>query len=457
MKLKSSSLRPPTKFTVYLEVTLILTTNFLVSYFRFGRDWSAVFFEYPGQPKIFIYPIIWFFGMYSAHAWERSYILKGISLYTCVVDAAWRSLLIFTCFVFFINFPISRIWLALNIIATASILLIFRLTIRNFFLRKVNYESDMNFLYIGTSDSKTRDIIEFEANYSFIPSIEIMHPNYMDDPGAWLEKYKNKLCSSHFYGVIVGFEQIPDSTILKLIADIERDKITDFLVTSKISPLISRIEIDENPSFMRVREVSLVSSGALIKRLFDIIFSASMMLILSPLYILIWLLIKISSPGPILYVDKRVGQNGKLFKFPKFRSMYEGSDKERLQILGRPDEGMTERYKDDPRITPIGRVIRRWSLDELPQFYCVLIGTMSVVGPRPVLQQELVQIKQKEQIRFIAKPGLTGLWQVTGRKEVLWEDRMLRDISYVENWSPSRDIVLILRTIKVIFTGYGAH
>mgnify|MGYP000917991532 CR=1 FL=1 len=136
--------------------------------------------------------------------------------------------------------------------------------------------------------------------------------------------------------------------------------------------------------------------------------------------------------------------------------MYVGADQERGSVLGRPDKNMFDRYKKDPRITPFGRFIRRWSLDELPQFWCVLIGTMSVVGPRPILKDELSQIPDAFQIRFLAKPGLTGLWQVTGRKEVPWEERMLRDVIYIDNWNLSLDLVLIAKTANAIVKGNGA-
>jgi lipopolysaccharide/colanic/teichoic acid biosynthesis glycosyltransferase len=207
---------------------------------------------------------------------------------------------------------------------------------------------------------------------------------------------------------------------------------------------------------VRIRESTLVAGGAVVKRFFDVLFTLIVLVLISPLMFVIAVIIKATSKGPVLYVDQRIGKNGQLFTFPKFRSMYEAADKERLAILGRPDEKMIDRYKSDPRITPFGRFIRRWSLDELPQFWCVLIGTMSVVGPRPVLREELSQITGEYQLRFLAKPGLTGLWQVTGRKEVPWNERMLRDIVYVDNWSMSFDLVLIGKTIGAVVKGNGA-
>jgi lipopolysaccharide/colanic/teichoic acid biosynthesis glycosyltransferase len=172
---------------------------------------------------------------------------------------------------------------------------------------------------------------------------------------------------------------------------------------------------------------------------------------------MITIAIKINSRGSILYTQQRLGQDGKLFIFPKFRTMKPGSDEIRLEVLGRPDVDMAQRYKNDPRITSVGRLIRRFSLDELPQLWCVLIGTMSLVGPRPILPQEEVQLGDIHFRRHIAKPGLTGIWQVSGRKDTTWEERMAFDVKYVQEWSLALDLILIMRTFRAIISGKGSY
>ena len=137
--------------------------------------------------------------------------------------------------------------------------------------------------------------------------------------------------------------------------------------------------------------------------------------------------------------------------------MRQGSDAFRLDIVGRPDEGMSERYKSDPRITRVGRVLRRFSLDELPQLWCVLKGSMSLVGPRPILPEEAPQLGDFHFRRQIAKPGLTGIWQVSGRKDTSWEERMALDIKYVQDWSLALDLILIAKTIRAIISGEGSY
>jgi hypothetical protein len=137
--------------------------------------------------------------------------------------------------------------------------------------------------------------------------------------------------------------------------------------------------------------------------------------------------------------------------------MRPGADTQRLEILGRPDEEMAERYRNDPRVTRVGRILRRFSLDELPQLWCVLVGTMSLVGPRPILPEEASQLGDFHFRRQLAKPGLTGIWQVSGRKDTTWEERMVFDIKYVQDWSIGLDIILIARTFKAVLSGKGSY
>lgn len=219
----------------------------------------------------------------------------------------------------------------------------------------------------------------------------------------------------------------------------------------------SRMRVIPGTTYFRVIQSALSDSGRTIKRIVDILGSLIALTCLLPVFAATALLIKITSKGPVLYWSKRVGQDNSVIDFPKFRSMYVGADLERKAVLGEDLQEIKNSYRTDPRITPFGRFIRRWSIDETPQFFSVLKGEMSLVGPRPVLIEELDLIPPDFHFRFIAKPGLTGLWQISGRKEVDWIDRMHQDVAYVENWTLSNDILLILRTAGAIISGRGAY
>jgi lipopolysaccharide/colanic/teichoic acid biosynthesis glycosyltransferase len=141
----------------------------------------------------------------------------------------------------------------------------------------------------------------------------------------------------------------------------------------------------------------------------------------------------------------------------KFRSMIVGAETLREAVIGDPDEGIYDRLRTDPRVTRVGAGLRRWSLDELPQLLNVVAGSMSLVGPRPMLPDELRLLGDADHRRHLTKPGLTGLWQISGRKDVSWADRMRLDLHYIEHWSIALDLIIILKTLKAVLTGRGAY
>lgn len=189
----------------------------------------------------------------------------------------------------------------------------------------------------------------------------------------------------------------------------------------------------------------------------DSVAAAMLLVVLLPLMAVIALAIKATSRGPVFYTQPRIGRGGEHFDFIKFRTMVPDADKLRAQVLGVPDDEMTQRYRTDPRITPVGRVLRRWSVDELPQLINVIRTEMSLVGPRPLLPEEVDLLAPHHHHRHACRPGLTGLWQVSGRKETSWEERMKLDIEYVRHRSLTLDLAIIIRTIRVVFRGEGAY
>jgi lipopolysaccharide/colanic/teichoic acid biosynthesis glycosyltransferase len=206
---------------------------------------------------------------------------------------------------------------------------------------------------------------------------------------------------------------------------------------------------------LHLEEPRLTGPQALLKRGTDILISCVGLLLLAPVMLAIGLVIRATSSGPAIFVQERVGRAGRVYRLVKFRTMYTGSHELRGDVLGSV-AGDPESYKSDPRITNIGRFLRRWSLDELPQLWNVLLGDMSLVGPRPMLIEELPLLGTSDHRRHLTKPGMTGLWQVAGRKEVAWSERMQMDLRYVENWSPTLDLVILVKTVKAVAVGKGA-
>lgn len=187
------------------------------------------------------------------------------------------------------------------------------------------------------------------------------------------------------------------------------------------------------------------------KRLFDIVAATCGIVILSPLMIIIAVLIKTEDHGPVFYKQVRVGKNGKTFKMYKFRSMFVNADKMLDRLKDQNDvDGPMFKMKDDPRVTKIGHFIRKHSLDELPQFFNVLIGDMSLVGPRPPLPSEVAKYREYDKQRLYVTPGCTGLWQATERNEVGFDEMVQLDIKYIQRASFMFDLWIIGKTIKII-------
>ena len=196
----------------------------------------------------------------------------------------------------------------------------------------------------------------------------------------------------------------------------------------------------------------------ILKRGFDLVFSISLIILLSPLFLAIGIAVLISSGWPVFYSQKRVGLNGKTFKFYKFRSMIKDADKivDEVENIHGSDH-VIFKNREDPRVTPVGRILRKYSLDELPQFLNVMNNSMSVVGPRPALPSEVSIYNSIYERRLIAKPGITGPWQISGRSDLDLRTSVALDLNYLINWSFTRDLWIIVSTVGAVFKGKGAY
>jgi lipopolysaccharide/colanic/teichoic acid biosynthesis glycosyltransferase len=209
----------------------------------------------------------------------------------------------------------------------------------------------------------------------------------------------------------------------------------------------------------RLLWLSVVTGARFIKRMVDICVSAGGLVALSPIFAAVAIAIKATDRGPIFFWQTRVGQWGQEFPFPKFRSMVANAEKIREALAGKNDHatGVTFKMKKDPRITWIGRIIRKLSIDELPQLWCVLNGEMSLVGPRPPLPKEVARYTLTDRRRLDAKPGLTCIWQVSGRSDIPFDRQVVLDVMYIESQSFWLDILLLIKTIPAVLLGRGAY
>lgn len=287
---------------------------------------------------------------------------------------------------------------------------------------------------------------------------------------AFLEKHP------YIDEMIVADSELPSNKVLPLLAISEEYNITFRLVPNLFEVKSTNVEVETLAAvpIIGYRRTSLTGWAGVLKRTFDILASGLALIILSPIFLLLAILIKLDSPGPIFYRHKRLGYRKQHFYLYKFRSMrpefctgddYKGKTEDEVfaKDLHRPELAKAFkvefklRAEDDPRVTRFGRLLRKTSLDELPQFYNVFTGQLSLVGPRPIVDAELERYGEYRHRLFIVKPGVTGLWQVSGRSDMPYKERVKLDMYYIENWSLWNDVVILIKTFFVMLFRKNAY
>ena len=219
-----------------------------------------------------------------------------------------------------------------------------------------------------------------------------------------------------------------------------------------------RFYLEAHMAQQKLRAQWLTYGGDTLKRAFDVLVSSILLILLTPFLLLIALAVWVEDGGSILFAQTRVGQFGRLFKMYKIRSMCPDADQKLKDLLGKNQqkEGITFKLKDDPRMTRVGKWLRKYSFDELPQLYNVLIGDMSLVGPRPPVPREVAMYRLSDRRRLAAKPGITCIWQISGRSEIDFSGQVGLDVGYIETQSFWRDLKILVMTIPAVLSGKGA-
>lgn len=236
-------------------------------------------------------------------------------------------------------------------------------------------------------------------------------------------------------------------------------KTTDADLNVLLSELIGRTRDGWKARLRRRMWLLTVTGTYRVKRFIDLFFSTLGLLVLSPLFIVLAVLIKLTSKGPIVFSQYRVGRYGRHFRFYKFRSMYIDAEQRKAELLAQNQsaDGVIFKMKNDPRITPVGRWLRKLSLDELPQLINVFLGDMSLVGPRPPVPSEVREYSLEDRKRLNVVPGITCLWQISGRSEIPFHEQVRLDKAYIRNHGFWSDTLILLKTIPAILTGRGAY
>lgn len=260
--------------------------------------------------------------------------------------------------------------------------------------------------------------------------------------------------------VIITLPWMYHRKIMGIVRDCERRNVRARIVPDLFQMSLTQVNVEDlgGVPLIGVRTVSISKGALLVKRLIDVTVAVVGLLLCAPLFGLIALAIRLDSPGPVIFRQTRVGLRGRHFEMYKFRSMHVGAQEQQdmLADLNEAD-GPIFKIRDDPRLTRVGRFLRRLSLDELPQLVNVLRGEMSLVGPRPPIPAEVEKYQEWHKKRLEAPPGMTGLWQVSGRSRLPFDEMVLLDIYYIENWSLWLDFKILMRTIPKVLLGEGAY
>ena len=440
-----------------------------LSFEYFFKPFFDIFFLYLVISTIFAF-VFQYNNLYKINV-----ILNKASHLTSVIKSLFFGILtvIVLSFIFkYFEVFYSRLTLFTFSIIYLAFLFIIRVEIlRNVFLKLRNKQFKRNFIIIGAGKSgkllATKIILEDSMGINIIGFIDD-NKNIGEDIVAGkkvlgtINQIQIIIKQNKVDEILVVMDNVSYDRLLEVI-DICKELEVNVRLTSELFDIVTKkVSTEKYADFPVVDVSSRINRrfNLIFKRAFDILTSIIGLILLSPIFLSIAILVKLSSPGPIFFYQERIGREGRAFKFYKFRSMFvsNGEDEERRNMMLdfiKNDFGNGKKVIDEARVTKIGRIIRKTSLDELPQLFNVIKGDMSLVGPRPCLPYEFENYASWQKRRVNVLPGCTGVWQVTGRSSVSFKDSIVLDLYYINNMSPWLDLQILLKTIPVMLFARG--
>jgi len=409
--------------------------------------------------------IIFLVNLYSAGCYDMRHIGTGVDETKRIIRGATNAFLIFGTLSFILKREPSRFVLFIGFVVGLGLLIAGRkVLLSRLFMSRSKGQYLQHTLILGSKKyaEDMAKILTSNSRFGYHVSGYLEIKSSLSPAGeiAWLDTLDQRIENDAITVVLIEDTEETNQKLLNAVSWHLNDKEIDVLIAmSFVEALGPRLDLSFHHELpvMYLDEPKLSPSERAIKRILDVVLATVAVIIFLPVMLIISIGILATNGRPIIYSQERVGLSGKKFRFIKFRTMVVGADSMRADVLGTPDEEMTQRYKSDPRIYPLGKFLRRFSLDELPQLFSVIAGNMSLVGPRPLLVEELTLLGEEDNRRHLTKPGLTGLWQVSGRKETSWNERIQLDLHYVHNWSIGLDIGILLKTVRVVVTGHGSY
>ncbi|QXJ21532.1 sugar transferase [Actinomadura graeca] len=435
--------------------------------FRFGDDTAA---PRPDAMLAAALPLIWVGWVAATRAYESRFFGAGSEEYRRILDAGISLTAAVAILSYATKAEVARGFVVVTLPTVTLLSLLGRYRLRkHLHLRRARGQGMRRAVAVGHREAVTELVREFgRARHHGMQIVAACLPadggadrvgTVPVEGGMWEVADVVRRCDADAVAVL-ACPELAGVELRRLAWKLERTD-TELLVASALldiaGPRTSIRPVAGLP-LMHVEHPQLAGVRRMLKAVFDRTVAAFALVLLSPLWAVTALLIRLDDPGPAFFSQERVGLGGHGFRMLKFRTMVVDAERRRRELAARDTSGsVLFKLRDDPRITRIGSRLRRWSIDELPQLVNVLRGEMSLVGPRPPLPDEVDRYGEDVFRRLAVKPGMTGLWQVSGRSDLSWEESVRLDLRYIENWSLVLDMQILWKTLAAVFRGSGAY
>lgn len=443
-----------TSILVPIDILAIISA-FVLGYFtRISTDNIIYIWNFGDYFRfVLVMSLLWVIIFALGGLYRRNILrLGGLDLFARIFLASSSGLMFVVAYLFLSRTEFfSRLVILYTWLYAIAFLLIARLIIKIIYQELLRHGIGIHRVLVIGKELANKDIITSINSNKYI-GLKVV--KVVDE--LKLDKLDSIYQSHHFDEIILADPTISQKEVANLVEYCQIHNYVLRVVPNLLQVKTANISIEtiNGIPLIEFKRTPLEGWGAVTKRMVDIILSITFLIILSPVFLIIALILKITSPGPILFRQKRISID-KPFEFLKFRSMQPGAQNEHAKMI--QEYGNMFKLKNDPRVTRFGKFLRITSLDELPQLWNVLRGDMSLVGPRPAMPQEIELYQDWQKKRLGIKPGITGLWQVSGRSQVSFDEWIRLDVFYIENWSLWLDFKILLKTIYVVFKRDGAY
>jgi exopolysaccharide biosynthesis polyprenyl glycosylphosphotransferase len=456
------------KMLLAIDIGAPLLATLAAFVLRFhGAHWAQWYLAFSA-----LIPPVWVGVLAMTHAYERRQLFVGNEEYQRVIRAGVRLTVGMALASYVFNWELARGYLFIVLVLVTALSLLGRFVLRKLLLRARRQGRCMHrVLVLGHAGAVAQMTRQLHRRYhhglqvigACLPAGQLADAaGTVDVPvfGPLAAAANSAAAAGADTVMVLSCPELDGPMLRRLAWELERDDIDLIVSSSLVDTAGDRITVRpvDGLPMMHIEHPRLIGGRRLIKSFFDLSVAALLLVLLSPLFLVLALIIKLDTGGPVFFRQVRVGRGGEVFRMYKFRTMHVDAE-QRVAAMRQSNEfaGVLFKMRDDPRTTRSGRLLRRHSLDELPQLINVLMGDMSLVGPRPPLPSEVEQYPQDMRRRLVVRPGMTGLWQVSGRSDLSWEDSIRLDLRYVENWSLTVDLVILMRTAMVVMRGSGAY